>query len=213
MSIATLTDPTQDATHRTAGYLVLKEITLRDGNGDPSLHLAGTVLSAWEVESYVQKRVAEGSHRYRSLLEPLTPREVDDHRTRATSLEGDRLVNGQHISPPWPDYVGLHPEEIIQRMHASYDRGLIERVRLYEQGSKSPRASVLEYTAPAERAPWVGYDDLDVRQVLEKLGLLGPGAVHEVLAYEAAHRKRPAVLTYESESEIVDDGDAGSEDA
>src|SRR6201988_5507309 len=117
----------EEATQSTAGDLALKEVTLRNFNGDPSLHLPGTVLSDWEVEDYVKRRVAEGSHRYRTLLEPLTAREVEDHRTKATALEGDHLVDGQHVSPPWPDYVGLHPQEVIKidrkstRLNSSHD--------------------------------------------------------------------------------------------
>jgi hypothetical protein len=194
----------QHAIAQTAGYLTLREITLRNTQGDSHLHLKSVVLSPWEVSDIVKQRVAEGAHTYLAKLEPLTKREVAERRETATTLEGARLVDGQHIAPPWPDYVGLHPEEIIQRMRDSADRGLIERARLYERGGLA-REPILEYTPPAERAPWSDYDNWNVREILEKLPLLGREAINGVMAYEAAHRMRPAVISWEPETDTTEE--------
>lgn len=197
LAIPEMDEGTRAAVDQTAGYLVLKEAIVRNVNGDGHLHHKDTVLSAHEVEPYVKQKVAEGSHRYTMLLEPLTAEEVAKRRETATRLQGDVMVDGQRVSPPFPDYVGLHPEEILQRMHDCDDLLLIQQVRLYERGSLA-RTPILEYTAPAEREPWPGYDSWEYNAILDKLDLLNPEAVMAVMAYESAHRKRPAVLTYES---------------
>lgn len=184
------------ALDNTAGYLTLGEVTCRTVNGDSHVHRTGTVLSAWEVDDFVKGKIAEGSARYRSLFEPLTENEVQEHRSKATALEGDHVVNGQYVSAPWDDYVGLHPEEVLERLYKSSSREEVDRVKLYEAGGLK-RARILDYTAPVEREPWQGYNDLNVREILEKLDVLSAKDVSEALSYESAHRKRPAIITYE----------------
>lgn len=193
-------DATKAAVDSTAGYLTLKEVTLRNVNDEGTLHRRGVVLSPWEVNEYVKMRVAEGSYRYRAMLEPLTNKEVSEQRGKATALEGDRLVDGEMVSAPWNDYVGLHPEEIMDRLRKTSDRALIDRVRQYERAGLK-RQVILDYTPPAEREPWLGYEQLNVREVLDKMSLVGPAAVEEIRTYEAAHRKRPAILEYEADAE------------
>lgn len=182
-----------------AGYLTLKEVTTRTVNGDSFVHLAGTVLSAWEVDDFVKGKIDEGSYHYRSLYEPLTEKEVFDRRAKATAVEGDRNVEGTAVSPPWPDFVGLHPEEIIERMQKSTSSVEVELVRKYERGGLN-RQPIVNYVAPIERPPFHGYDDINVRDLLEKLEVLSDDAVAEVKTYEFGHGKRPAILEFEKES-------------
>lgn len=179
-------------------FRALKDVSVRDVNSDGRLHHKGTVLSDWEVEPYVVKKINEGSIHYRGLFEPLTDKEALDDRSKQTILEGDRLVDGVAVSAPWPDYVGLHPEEILHRMKESTDRAEVDQVRRFEKGGQA-RVSILEYEAPVERPPFYDYDNMGIREVLEKLEVLSDDAVHEVLTYEMAHRKRPAIVTYERE--------------
>lgn len=185
--------------NRPAGYKVLREVTVPNINGENVVHHPGTVLSPWEVSDFLKEKIEEGSSRYRARFEAMTEQEVKDHREKATLLEGDRMVDGQKVSPPWPDYVGLHPEEILKRLQEADDLGVVEQVRKYE-GAGMKRSSILDYQAPIEREPWTGYDELAVREVLSKLDVLGEDAVKEVQAYEFAHRKRPAILSYEKEA-------------
>lgn len=179
-------------------FRVLKDTSVRDVNNDGGLHPAGTILSDWEVEPFVKGKIEEGSLHYRSLFEPLTDKEAFDARAKETVLEGDRSLAGVAISPPFKDYVGLHPEEIIQRMKDETDRIKVQQVRDYEKAGLA-RSPILDYVSPCERPPFFGYDDMGVREVLEKLEVLSPEAVAETLSYEFAHRKRPAILTYERE--------------
>lgn len=183
-------------------YRILKDVSCRDVNDDPQLHKAGTVVSDWEISKFVKDLVNQGTPHYRSIFEPLTEKQALDHRAKETSLEGDRLVDGHHVSAPWEDYVGLHPTEVIQRMHDSNDRNVVAQVRLYERGGLA-RTSILEYLAPVEREPFYGYDDMGIRDVMEKLDILSPEAVQETISYEMAHRKRPAIINYEREQEAV----------
>lgn len=185
-----------------AGYRVLGEITVPNINGESAVHHPGTVLSPWEVSDFLKDKIEEGSARYRARFEPMTETEVKDHREQATAREGDRMIDGQRVSPPWPDYVGLHPEEILSRLQKTDDRYLVEQVKRYESAPGGmKRGIILDFVAPIEREPWHGYDDMNVRDVLSKLDVLSPEAVAEVLTYEHAHRKRPAILSYEKDAE------------
>lgn len=187
-------------------YLALKEVTVTNVNDESAIHLPGTVLSDWEVNDFVKGKIAEGSVHYRSLYEPLTNAEALHHRAKATAVEGDHWVDGQFVSPPWDDYVGLHPEEIIERLKAATSRDVCAQVKLYERGGLN-RQVIIDYVAPAERPPFIGYDEMPVREVLEKLALVSADAVQEVISYEMAHRKRPAIITYERAAFEGDDED------
>jgi hypothetical protein len=192
-------------------FLILKDVSCTNVNGDSVLHQQGTVVSDWEVSDKIKAKIKDGSLHYRTLFEPLTEKEALDHRAKETAVEGDRMVDGQWVSPPWPDYVGLHPEEIVDRLKKSADRDEVAQVRLYERGGLS-RAGILDYVAPVEREPFYGYDELPVRSVLEKLEVLSDEAVGEVLTYESAHRRRPAIISYERSDSENESGE-GHEDA
>lgn len=181
-------------------FLLLKDVSVRDVNGEGRLHKQGAVVSDWEVEDRVKAKIKEGSLHFRTLFEPLTEEQALAHRSKETVLEGDHLVDGQWISPPWPDYVGLHPEEVVERMRRSQNTNEVEQVRLYERGGQGRRL-ILDYVAPVERPPLHDYDDLPVRTVLEKLEILSDEAVQEVITYEFAHRKRPAIISFERPSD------------
>jgi hypothetical protein len=184
--------------------MTLEEVTLTDVNGDGHTHLKGTVLSDWEVSDHVKGKVKEGSLHYRALLEPMTEDEARYHRSKMTAVEGDHMVDGKSVSPPWDDYCGLHPKEIIDRMSKSRSRDEVDRVKLYERGGQQ-RKAILDYMAPVERPPFHGYDEMPVQQVLDKLEVLSPQAQSEVIAYETAHRRRPAIITWEVAQDTPED--------
>ncbi len=62
------------------------------------------------------------------------------------------------------------------------------------------RAMVLDFAHPAEHEPWLGYDEADVRDVLEKFSILGDAAVKSAIVYERLHKNRPAVVEYDKEA-------------
>lgn len=193
-------------------FRTLKEVTVTDVNGEQCLHLAGVVLSDWEVSDFVKNKIHEGSLHYRALYEVLTDDEARAEREHMTALEGDRLVNGHAVSPPWPDYVGLHPTEVLNRMYDCPDRALLARVREYESVNPTgARQPIMDYVAPAERPPFHGYDDMAVNEVLAKLDVLPMTVVAEALTYEMAHRRRPAIITYEREPEAAPEENAADE--
>lgn len=179
-------------------FRALKDVTLRDVNDDGFLHHAGAILSDWQVNDFVKAKVTEGSMHYRGLLEPMTEAEAYAHRKTETSVEGDHFHEGERISAPFEDYVGLHPEEIVDRMKKATDPQVVEHIRKYERGGEH-RAGILDYLAPVERQPFWGYDDLQVREILQKMESLTPEAVADVKTYESAHRDRPAIITFEKD--------------
>jgi hypothetical protein len=133
-------------------YRVLQEVSLRSGkNRDVVMHPIGAVLSDWEVDDYVRSKIAEGDDHYLSLFEPLTDKEALYDRTEKTSREGSRLVDGQWIYPPWPDYVGLSPEELIGRMKDSTDEQNTQTVQ-YERGGQGRTAIVGFQRGSAEKS-------------------------------------------------------------
>jgi hypothetical protein len=182
-------------------YLTLKNVTARNINGESLNHQPGTVLSDWELSDFIREKVKEGSEWYRERFEPLTENEAHVHRVRATSDEGPHILEGNIIQPPWDDYVGLHPTEIVDRMRdATVEK--VQHVRRYERGGMK-RDMVVNYVHPAEHEPWLGYDNMDVRDVLEKFSLMGPDAIDRAVVYEKAHKNRPAVVEYDAELEQV----------
>lgn len=179
-------------------FLILKDVTVTNGGGDSYTHEAGTVVSEFEINEKVRKKIESGEAHYRSLFEPLTDEEALHHRTKATVAVGQRSYHGAVVDPPFPDYVGLHPEEILERMKESSDPRQVEAVRNYERAYMN-RRSIVEYTAPIEREPWSGYSELGYGEVLAKMAVLSDAAVQEIINYERLHRNRPAVITFEKE--------------
>lgn len=180
-------------------YLVIKDVTVPNEAGEAYTHLAGTVLSDFEVREHVRNRLAAGDVHLRSLLEPLSAEEARHYRAKATAAERMRYIADRAVEAPWDDYVGLHPDEILERLRNSTDPHEIQRVRDYERAGLNRRV-IVEFTAPIEREPFVGYSELGIRETLEKMSLLDDKAVQEIIAYEALHRKRPAILEYERET-------------
>jgi hypothetical protein len=179
-------------------YLVKHSTSMVNVNGDTFVHQPGTVLSDWEVSDFVREKVKEGTAHYRNLLEPLLPAEAHRYRIQATQNEPPHLSGKDVVPPPWDDYVGLHPDEVCERMRDS-DLDKVAHVRRYERGGMN-RQSILEFVHPAEHEPWLGYDDADVRDVLEKLAILSDPQVSDAIAYESAHKARPAVTEWDRES-------------
>lgn len=181
-------------------YLVKVQTTGANMNGDVTTHFAGDVVSDWELSDHIKKQIKKGTPWYTNKFEPLTDKEAELYRVRATETEGKRTSpDGQVVDPPWKDYVGLHPKEVIDRMNdlAAND---VEAVRQYERAGLD-RTDIIEYVAPSEREPWNNYDDQNVREICDKLDILDPQMVQDVIVYEMNHRKRAAVIEYEPEPE------------
>jgi len=201
-------------------YLVKKQATATDVNGETHDHLPGTVVSDWELNDYIKGHIAKGTEHYRQLFEPLTDEEAKGHRVKATAALGPLLVADRTVvNPPWDDYVGLHPTEIMRRM----DTAPVEQVksiRAYEAAYLG-RSSIADYVAPSEREPWAGYDNSTISQILEKMSVMDDKTCGEAVIYEMAHSRRPAIITWdrltyegttqEPEAEIPD-GIEGDED-
>lgn len=181
-------------------FLVKKHITLSNSDNEGLTYLAGDVLSDWEIPDFVKKKVKEGVPWYTQNFEPLTIREAELYRKKATAVEGKRKApNGQIIDPPWEDYIGLHPKEIIERMkELSFED--VEKVRQYERAGMN-RESIIEFVAPSEREPWHEYDNWSSRDILDKLEILDPQTAQDVIVYEMNHRNRPAIITFEPEED------------
>lgn len=182
-----------------ASFLVLKTVTTKNENDDSYTHMEGTVLSDFELSDFVKGKIAEGVAHYRSCFEPLTDDEAKRYRVKATTLEGERMDGSEPVEAPWEDFVGLHPDEVIQRLSTAETLTEVQQVKSYEKAGLN-RLAIVEYVAPVERAPIQGYDEMSISEVLEKLVVLSPADVQHVLAYEGAHRKRPAIITFEPEA-------------
>lgn len=179
-------------------FLILQSVTTQNVNGDTFTHEPGTVVSDWEVSDFIKGKIKEGSAHYRGLFEPLTDEEAKHHRVKATIAAGPRYKDGQELTAPWEDYVGLHPEEIIDRMRGSSSSTEVNAIKQFERAGMN-RGMVVHFTAPVEREPFVGYDEMHVREVLSKLAILSDRDVQDVINYELAHRRRPAIVQYERE--------------
>jgi|ERR1700722_109857 len=184
----------------TKSYLCKKQVTLTNADNDSFTHYAGDVLSDWELTDHIKQKIKEGVTWYIDKFEVLTDKEAELYRKKATAAEGKRQApGGQIVDPPWDDYIGLHPNEIIKRMKdLSFDD--VEKVRQYERAGMN-RPSIIEYVAPSEREPWHEYDSWSVRDILDKLDILDPQTVQDVIVYEMNHKKRPAVIEYIPEPE------------
>lgn len=183
-------------------YLVKRNVVNTNDDNEGVIHYQGDVLSDWELKDHVKKKIKEGNTWYTQNYEILTEKEAEAYRKKATSVEGKRKApDGQIVDPPWDDYIGLHPKDVMDRMKnlGFHD---VEKVRQYERAGLN-RPSILDYVAPSEREPWYEYDNWGPRDILEKMELLDPQTVQDVIVYEMNHKKRPAILTFLPE----EDGD------
>jgi hypothetical protein len=180
-----------------SAYLIKQHVTAMNCNGDMFVHAEGSVVSDWELSDFIRAKIQEGSEHYRERFEPLTDAEAHHYRAQATMAEGPRRLEGQTdpIKPPWDDYVGLHPTEIVDRMRAA-DRETIRQAKLYEQAGFN-RTQIVDYVHPSDREPFSGYDSWTVRQVLEKFAVTPDTVVRDALAYERAHKNRDAITEWD----------------
>lgn len=185
-------------------FLTLMTITARNANGESITHPPQTVLSDWELEEYARQRILQGSDWYRARFEPLTDREAQEHRVRATLQEVPHIDEGGQVAPPWPDYVGLHPSEIIVRMKNTSPEEA-RAARRYEgaRDGGMKREPIIAFVHPAERLPFQGYDDMDLGGILEKLAIVSDDTVNDIKAYERAHGNRPAIVEWDREIEAA----------
>lgn len=183
-------------------YLIKKQTTVTNSDNEGKTHYAGDVVSDWELPDHIKNKVSEGVGWYTSTFEILTDREVEAYRKKATENEGKRQApDGQIVDPPWDDFIGLHPKEVVKRM-SDLSFNDVEKVRQYERAGLN-RSSIIDYVAPSEREPWHEYDNWGVRDIVDKLEVLDPQTVQDVIVYEMNHRKRAAILTFEPEEDGV----------
>jgi hypothetical protein len=177
-------------------YLVKQPTTAINTNGESFTHSEGDVISDWELADFIREKIREGSEWYRERFEPLLPHEAHSLRVKATAAAGSRFgPDNQPVLPPWDDYIGLHPSEVVDRMRdASLDK--VKQTKLYESLGMN-RPLIIDFISPAEREPWMSYDEYDVRMVLEKFSIISDAAVADALAYERAHKNRPAITEWD----------------
>lgn len=185
-----------------SSYLVKRNITITNDDNEGATYYAGDVVSDHDLPNHVKENIKKGVSWHITNFESLTDREAELYRKKATAVEGSRKApNGSIVDPPWDDYVGLHPKDVTDRMSKlNFDD--VEKVRQYER-AKLNRPLIIDYVSPSEREPWYEYDQCGPREILEKMDLLDPDAVQDVIVYEMNHKKRPAILTFEPE----EDGD------
>jgi hypothetical protein len=179
-------------------FITKQTVTATNASGESFTHQPGTVLSDWELSDHIRQRVAAGDAWALKSFEPLTESEALSHRIKATALEGPRIVDGKSVDPPFEDYVGLHPNEIVVRL-AKASREDVEIARAFERAGMN-RAEIVDFVAPSEREPWVGYDEDGLREILEKLDVLDDNSVQEAIVYEFNHKNRPAIITFEKDA-------------
>jgi hypothetical protein len=176
-------------------YLVKQTVTAKNVNGDTFVHPAGTVLSDWELSDFIKEKVKTGEAWYRASFEPLLEREAHQLRVKVTAEQGDREVDGVTVMPPFDDYIGLHPAEIVERMKtATLEK--VRQVKLFERGGMN-RGVITDYVSPSEREPFAGYEQMALGDILEKFSILSEPQVQEAKMYEQAHKQRPVILEYE----------------
>lgn len=176
-------------------YLTKMAVTAQNVNGDTFVHDEGTVLSDWELSDFIRGKIKEGSDWYRERFETLLPREAHHFRVQATNAEGPRELDGQTIVPPFDDYVGLHPAEIIERMK-TVDVEKARQIKMYEQAGMN-RNQITSFVTPSEREPWTNYDAASIGDILEKFSMLSDSQVAEAKLYELNHRGRTVILDYD----------------
>ena len=194
-------------------YLVKVQTTVTNSENESVTHFARDVVSDWELNDHVIAQIKKGIPWYTQKFEPLTDREAEQYRIKATLAEGKRTApNGQIVDPPWKDYVGLHPKEVISRMsELSFDD--VEKVRQYERAGMN-RSAIIEYVAPSEREPWEDYENWSARETTDKMDMLDDQTVQDVIVYEMNHKKRPGIIEYMREDdETSPDQEENSDDA
>lgn len=180
-------------------FLVRKQTTATNMAGDSNVYFPGEVISDHEISDVIKEKIRAGISWYTQTYEPLTDTEARSFRTKATTAEGARVApNGQKVDPPFPDYVGLHPDDVLKKME-KLPFAEVENVRQYERAGLN-RPTIIEFVAPSEREPWHGYSEDGIREILEKMSLYEDDKIQEIITYEMHHQKRPAVLEYEAES-------------
>lgn len=181
-------------------YLVKRNVTNSNDDNEGIVHYAGEVLSDWELKDHIKQKIKDGVSWYTQNYEILTTKEAELYRKKATAAVGKRTDSeGQFIDPPWDDYIGLHPKDIVDRMKdLSFQDA--EKVRQYERAGMN-RPTIMDYVAPSEREPWYEYNNWGPKEILEKMELLDPQTVQDVIVYEMNHKKRPAILTFEPEED------------
>lgn len=179
-------------------YLVKQYVTARDEAEETHNHATGSVVSDFELNQHIKDQIEKGVTWYTQRFEPLTEKEARAYRVKATSVEGKRLVpGGQVIDPPFDDYVGLHPDEVIGRME-DMRADEVERLRLYERAGMN-RESIIEFTAPSEKEPFNNYDNMGVKDILDKMSILDQDTNNTIIQYEMAHQRRPAIIEFSPE--------------
>lgn len=183
-----------------SSYLVKKNLTISSGEHNSNTYYAGDVVSDTELPDHVKEKIKEGVSWYTQSYEILSDKEAELYRKKATSVEGKRSApNGEIVDPPWDDYVGLHPREVVDRMKTlSYKDA--ETVRQYERAGLN-RPDIIDYVTPSEREPWHEYDNWSVRDIIEKLDIIDTQTVQDVIVYEMNHKNRAAIITYEPEED------------
>jgi hypothetical protein len=176
-------------------YLTKQTVTAQNQNGDTLVHEAGAVLSDWELSDFIRGKIASGEQWYRERFEPLLEREAHRLRIKITMEEGSRDIENQNVAPPFDDYVGLHPNEIIQRMQScSLDK--VRQIKLYERAGMN-RQQIVAFVTPSERAPWDSYEEDSIGDILEKLSICSDPVIAEAKMYEANHLARPVIVSYD----------------
>ena len=187
-------------------YLVKQNVTAPDSEGEVNAHFASNVLSDFELNDHIKDKIQEGHPWYKSLYEPLTDREAESYRIKSTSIEGARrLPSGELIDPPFEDYIGLHPNIIVERMD-ELDPSNVEKVRQYEACGLNRRI-ILDHISPSEQEPFPGFVDMGVSEILEKMDLLDDKSVSDIIYYEMHHQKRPLIIEFARENNLSSDGD------
>lgn len=176
-------------------YRCKETVTAANAAGEPQTYYEGEILSDFELSDFIRERIKEGHPHQRRLFEVLTDREAHDARVQATEDAGVRNDAEGEIKPPYDDYVGLSPDEIIARM----SEGSVEevaQVKRFEAAGLN-RQQIIDYIAPVEHEPWDGYDTASTRDITEKMDVISDPERREVIAYEKAHKGRAAIVEFE----------------
>jgi hypothetical protein len=76
------------------------------------------------------------------------------------------------------------------------DAETVQRVKDFERAGLA-RAQILDFVGPAQQEPFAGYDNMEVRGIIEKFSVMPDPAVQDAIRYEKAHKNRPAIVEYD----------------